>query len=41
MREYTFTEARQHFAAILEEAKKVKIAILESINQAELLISDL
>jgi len=22
MREYTFTEARQHFAALLEEAKK-------------------
>ena len=28
MREYTFTEARQHFASILEEAKKQGIVCI-------------
>ncbi len=29
MREYSFTEARQHFAAILEEAKKEGVVCIK------------
>jgi prevent-host-death family protein len=32
MREYSFTEARQHFAAILDEAKKEGIVCIKKRN---------
>jgi prevent-host-death family protein len=32
MREYSFTEARQHFAAILDEAKKEGVVCIKKRN---------